>query len=108
MAQEGWAAQDDAKHGSVAKPPAVGATPALPHPDAKGKFDELVEAKGVRILIEPAALMHVLGTKMDFLEDKLKWVAAAPGVPMCVRLGAGGGAQLGGLRAPVRLGPAAD
>ncbi len=40
--------------------------------DAKGKFDELVEAKGVRILIEPAALMHVLGTKMDFLEDKLK------------------------------------
>ena len=40
--------------------------------DAKGKFDEVVEAKGVRILIEPAALMHVLGTKMDFLEDKLK------------------------------------
>jgi hypothetical protein len=31
-----------------------------------------VEDKGVRILIEPAALMHVLGTKMDFIEDQLR------------------------------------
>ncbi|KXZ45088.1 hypothetical protein GPECTOR_58g536 [Gonium pectorale] len=38
----------------------------------KGKFDELVEVRGVRILIEPAALMHVLGTKMDYVEDKLR------------------------------------
>ncbi len=42
------------------------------HADTKGKFDELVEEKGVRILIEPAALMHVLGTKMDFVEDQLR------------------------------------
>lgn len=40
--------------------------------DEKGKFDELVEENGVRILIEPAALMHVLGTKMDYVEDRLK------------------------------------
>ena len=32
----------------------------------------MVEEKGVRVLIDPAALMHVLGTKMDFVEDKLK------------------------------------
>ncbi|GFR40377.1 hypothetical protein Agub_g926 [Astrephomene gubernaculifera] len=44
----------------------------LNYADTKGKFDELVEDKGVRILIEPAALMHVLGTKMDFVEDKLR------------------------------------
>ncbi|EFJ44276.1 hypothetical protein VOLCADRAFT_102213 [Volvox carteri f. nagariensis] len=44
----------------------------LNYADAKGKFDELVEDKGVRILIEPAALMHVLGTKMDYIEDKLR------------------------------------
>ncbi|GAA0140075.1 chaperone [Lithospermum erythrorhizon] len=40
--------------------------------DDKGKFDELVEDKGVKILIEPKALMHVLGTKMDFVDDKLR------------------------------------
>lgn len=26
----------------------------------------------MRILIEPTAIMHVLGTKMDFVEDRLK------------------------------------
>ena len=40
--------------------------------DEKGKFDELVEDKGVKILIEPKALMHVVGTKMDFVDDKLR------------------------------------
>ncbi|KHN18767.1 Iron-sulfur assembly protein IscA-like 1, mitochondrial [Glycine soja] len=38
----------------------------------KGKFDELVEDKGVKILIDPKALMHVIGTKMDFVDDKLR------------------------------------
>ena len=41
--------------------------------DEKGKFDELVEEKGVRILVEPKALMHVIGTKMDFIDDKLRF-----------------------------------
>ncbi|KAG2488499.1 hypothetical protein HYH03_013002 [Edaphochlamys debaryana] len=44
----------------------------LNYADSKGRFDELVEDKGVRILIEPAALMHVLGTKMDYVEDALR------------------------------------
>ena len=26
----------------------------------------------MRILIEPAALMHVIGTTMDFVEDRIK------------------------------------
>ncbi len=39
---------------------------------AKGRFDELVEEHGVRLLIDPAALMHVLGTKMDFVDEPLK------------------------------------
>ncbi|PWA57743.1 hypothetical protein CTI12_AA374360 [Artemisia annua] len=38
----------------------------------KGKFDELIEDKGVKILIDPKALMHVIGTKMDFVDDKLR------------------------------------
>ncbi|KAI6670074.1 hypothetical protein NL676_004959 [Syzygium grande] len=44
----------------------------LNYADAKGKFDELVEDKGVKILVEPKALMHVIGTKMDFVDDKLR------------------------------------
>lgn len=40
--------------------------------DEKGRFDEVVEEGGVRILIEPAALMHVIGTTMDFVEDRIK------------------------------------
>ncbi|XP_009612135.1 iron-sulfur assembly protein IscA-like 3, mitochondrial [Nicotiana tomentosiformis] len=44
----------------------------LNYADDKGKFDELVEDKGVKILIDPKALMHVLGTEMDFVDDKLR------------------------------------
>lgn len=42
--------------------------------DEKGKFDELVDDKGVKILIDPKALMHVIGTKMDFVDDKIRYV----------------------------------
>ncbi|KAL8162050.1 hypothetical protein V2J09_013539 [Rumex salicifolius] len=45
----------------------------LNYADEKGKFDELVEDKGVKILIDPKALMHVIGTKMDFVDDKLRY-----------------------------------
>lgn len=44
----------------------------LNYADTKGKFDELVEDHGVRILIDPGALMHVLGTTMDFVEDRVR------------------------------------
>ncbi|EYU19812.1 hypothetical protein ABFS82_06G085600 [Erythranthe guttata] len=44
----------------------------LNYADEKGKFDELVEDKGVKIIIDPKALMHVIGTKMDFVDDKLR------------------------------------
>ncbi len=50
--------------------------------DEKQKFDELVEDQGVRILIEPTAIMHVLGTKMDFVEDRLK--CALPSLVPCL------------------------
>ncbi|XP_023541365.1 iron-sulfur assembly protein IscA-like 1, mitochondrial [Cucurbita pepo subsp. pepo] len=44
----------------------------LNYADEKGKFDELVEDKDVKILVDPKALMHVIGTKMDFVDDKLR------------------------------------
>ena len=40
--------------------------------DERGKFDELVESEGVKVLIEPNALMHVIGSTVDFVSDRLK------------------------------------
>ncbi|KAH7294197.1 hypothetical protein KP509_28G060300 [Ceratopteris richardii] len=44
----------------------------LNYADEQGNFDELVEDKGVKVLIDPKALLHVIGTKLDFIEDRLK------------------------------------
>lgn len=41
-------------------------------PDEKGKFDEEVEAYGVRILVDGKCLMHIIGTQMDFVTDRLR------------------------------------
>ena len=40
--------------------------------DDKGKFNEIIEDKVVKVLIDPRALMHVDGTKMDYVKDWLK------------------------------------
>ncbi len=34
-------------------------------------LDEVVEDKGVRLLIEPSAILYLLGAEMDFKTDKL-------------------------------------
>jgi iron-sulfur cluster assembly protein len=39
---------------------------------APGKFDEVIEEKGVKILIDAKAIMFLLGTEIDFASDKLK------------------------------------
>jgi iron-sulfur cluster assembly protein len=44
----------------------------LNYADEVGKFDEVVEQLGVQVVIEGKAIMHVVGTKMDFKEDRLK------------------------------------
>ena len=40
--------------------------------DSPGKFDEVVEDKGVKVVVEPKALMTVIGTTVDFVEERLK------------------------------------
>ena len=35
------------------------------------RFDEVVEDKGVKVLIDPMAVMYLLGTEMDYRVDKL-------------------------------------
>jgi iron-sulfur cluster assembly accessory protein len=36
------------------------------------KFEEMVEDKGVKIFIDPAATMFLLGSEMDYVEDRLQ------------------------------------
>jgi iron-sulfur cluster assembly protein len=36
-----------------------------------GKYDEVVEDKGVKIVVDPKAIMFLLGTQMDFRIEKL-------------------------------------
>ena len=40
--------------------------------DEKGKFDEMVSDKGVTVLIDPKAVMFLIGSQMDYVEEKLK------------------------------------
>jgi iron-sulfur cluster assembly protein len=49
-----------------------GLTYTLEYADEKGKFDEIVKDKGVTILIDPKATMFIIGTEMDYVEDKLQ------------------------------------
>ena len=44
----------------------------IEYADEVGKFDEVIEAKGVRVLIDPKAIMFLIGTEMDYVEEKLK------------------------------------
>ncbi|MHA1597409.1 MAG: HesB/IscA family protein [Alphaproteobacteria bacterium] len=40
--------------------------------DEKNEFDEVLEDKGVTLLIDPKATMFIIGTEMDYVEDKLE------------------------------------
>ena len=44
----------------------------LEYADEKGRFDEIVEDKGVTVLVDPKAVMFILGTEMDYVEEKLE------------------------------------
>ena len=39
--------------------------------EAANPFDEIIEDKGVRVIIDPKAILFLLGTRMDFRRDKL-------------------------------------
>jgi len=40
--------------------------------EEKKKLEEEVESKGVKIFIDPAAIMFVMGSEMDYKEDRLQ------------------------------------
>src|SRR5258708_3719803 len=43
----------------------------MEYADQVGPLDEIVEDKGVRLLIDPKAVLFLLGTEMDFRVEKL-------------------------------------
>jgi iron-sulfur cluster assembly protein len=40
--------------------------------EAREPFDEVVEEKGARVLIDPKAVLFLLGTEMDYRTDRLR------------------------------------
>ncbi|MCL7031976.1 hypothetical protein MKW94_021339 [Papaver nudicaule] len=44
----------------------------LNYADEIAQYDEVVEQKDVKILIDSKSVMHVLGTKIDFIDDILR------------------------------------
>jgi len=40
--------------------------------DEKNAFDEEMSVDGVTVLIDPKATMFIIGTEMDYVEDKLE------------------------------------
>lgn len=43
----------------------------LNYADEANAFDEKVEIDGAKVFIDPRALMHIVGTKMDFVDNDL-------------------------------------
>jgi iron-sulfur cluster assembly accessory protein len=43
----------------------------LEYVDKPGKFDEMVEQDGVQVVIDSKALFSIIGSEMDWAEDKL-------------------------------------
>lgn len=40
--------------------------------EEKKPFEDVVEDKGVRIFVDPSALMFLIGSEMDYREDKMQ------------------------------------
>jgi iron-sulfur cluster assembly protein len=49
----------------------AGMSYTMEYAEQVGKLDEVVEDKGVKLLIDPKAILFLLGTEMDFKTDKL-------------------------------------
>jgi iron-sulfur cluster assembly protein len=55
----------------VANGGCAGMSYTMDYAENMGPLDEVVEDKGVKIFIEPKAILFLLGTEMDFVRDKL-------------------------------------
>ena len=46
----------------------------LEYVEKPGAFDEIVEQDGVKVLIDSKALFSIIGSEMDWVEDRLRCV----------------------------------
>ena len=44
----------------------------MSYADTRGPHDEVIEDKGVKLLIDPSAVMFLLGTEMDYQSDRMR------------------------------------
>jgi iron-sulfur cluster assembly protein len=49
----------------------AGMSYTMDYAEQVGPLDEIVEDKGVKIFIEPKAILFLIGTEMDFVREKL-------------------------------------
>ena len=49
----------------------AGMSYTMDYASEQAKFDEVVEDNGIKILIDPKAILFLLGTEMDFEENKM-------------------------------------
>jgi iron-sulfur cluster assembly protein len=49
----------------------AGMSYTMDYAESQGPLDEVIEEKGVRILVDPKAIMFLIGTEMDFKREKL-------------------------------------
>ena len=38
----------------------------------KGQLDEVIEDKGVTVFIDPTAVMYLIGTQLDYVDEKVR------------------------------------
>jgi iron-sulfur cluster assembly protein len=48
----------------------AGMSYTMDYADAAQPFEEVVEDKGVKVFIDPKAIMFLIGTEMDFVQEK--------------------------------------
>lgn len=44
----------------------------LEYADEKSAFDEVIDLNGITLLIDPKAIMFILGTEMDYVEEQMQ------------------------------------
>jgi iron-sulfur cluster assembly protein len=49
----------------------AGMSYTMDYAEGAGPLDEVIEDRGVRIFIDPKAIMFLIGTEMDFVRDRL-------------------------------------
>lgn len=49
-----------------------GKTYSIEYADEERSFEEIVEQDGIKVFIDPKAMMYLIGAEMDFIDEKFK------------------------------------